>query len=51
MQELGDQLAAPGSCIIPVRNYSHELELDSHWDILALGAVAQTLRFIDRLDI
>lgn len=37
----------PMSNIIPVKNYSHELDLDLNCDILLLTAVQQMLRFAD----
>lgn len=40
-------LGVPISCIIPVKNYSQELELDLHCDILLLSAVVQMLRYTD----
>uniref|UniRef100_A0A3B3DVB7 G domain-containing protein n=1 Tax=Oryzias melastigma TaxID=30732 RepID=A0A3B3DVB7_ORYME len=40
------ELGVPLSCIIPVKNYSEELELDTNTDILLLSAVVQMLRFV-----
>ncbi|RXM31429.1 hypothetical protein EOD39_7006 [Acipenser ruthenus] len=47
MQEVGARLGIPVSCIVPVRNYSTELELDCNTDILLLSAIVQMLRFAD----
>lgn len=47
IKSLSDWLGVPISCIIPVKNYSQELELDLHCDILLLSAVVQMLRFTD----
>uniref|UniRef100_A0A3B4GFL5 Interferon-induced protein 44-like n=1 Tax=Pundamilia nyererei TaxID=303518 RepID=A0A3B4GFL5_9CICH len=47
MQEVGSRLGVPLSCIIPVKNYSEELELDMNCDILLLSAVIQMFRFVD----
>uniref|UniRef100_A0A3Q4I0S5 Interferon-induced protein 44-like n=1 Tax=Neolamprologus brichardi TaxID=32507 RepID=A0A3Q4I0S5_NEOBR len=45
--EVGSRLGVPLSCIIPVKNYSEELELVTDCDILLLSAVIQMLRFVD----
>ncbi|XP_042272806.1 interferon-induced protein 44-like isoform X8 [Thunnus maccoyii] len=47
MQEASGQLGVPLSCIVPVKNYSEELELDTNTDILLLSAIIQMLRFAD----
>ncbi|KAI3368611.1 hypothetical protein L3Q82_025615 [Scortum barcoo] len=47
MQEVSTQLGVPLSCVVPVKNYSEELELDLNCDILLLSAVNQMLRFAD----
>ncbi|KAM9385959.1 interferon-induced protein 44-like isoform 2-T3 [Pholidichthys leucotaenia] len=47
MQEVSSRLGVPLSCIVPVKNYSEELELNINCDILVLSAVVQMLRFID----
>ncbi|XP_030582977.1 interferon-induced protein 44-like [Archocentrus centrarchus] len=47
MQEVSSRLGVPLSCIVPVKNYSEELELDTNCDILLLSAIIQMLRFID----
>ncbi|XP_006808419.1 interferon-induced protein 44-like [Neolamprologus brichardi] len=47
MQEISSRLGVPLSCVVPVRNYSEELELDMNCDILLLSAVIQMLRFVD----
>uniref|UniRef100_A0A8C7YPJ7 TLDc domain-containing protein n=1 Tax=Oryzias sinensis TaxID=183150 RepID=A0A8C7YPJ7_9TELE len=41
------RVGVPLSCIIPVKNYSQELELDTNIDILLLSAAVQMLRFVD----
>ncbi|KAJ7993305.1 hypothetical protein DPEC_G00271050 [Dallia pectoralis] len=43
-QEVRCQLGVPLSCIVPVRNYSEELELVTSYDILLLSALVQMLR-------
>ncbi|XP_041862693.1 interferon-induced protein 44-like isoform X4 [Melanotaenia boesemani] len=47
VQEVSARLGVPLSCIVPVKNYSEELELDVNCDILLLSAVIQMLRFVD----
>ncbi|XP_041862695.1 interferon-induced protein 44-like [Melanotaenia boesemani] len=47
VQEISARLGVPLSCIVPVKNYSEELELDTNCDILLLSAVNQMLRFVD----
>lgn len=47
IKAVSTQLGVPISCIIPVKNYSQELELDLHCDILLLSAVVQMLRYTD----
>ncbi|XP_041647634.1 interferon-induced protein 44-like [Cheilinus undulatus] len=47
MQEASTRLGLPLSCIIPVKNYNRELELNLNCDILLLSAVNQMLRFSD----
>ncbi|XP_061593253.1 interferon-induced protein 44-like [Cololabis saira] len=47
MQEVSSRLGMPMSCILPVKNYSEELELDMNCDILLLSAITQMLRFVD----
>ncbi|KAM9385551.1 interferon-induced protein 44-like [Pholidichthys leucotaenia] len=47
MQEVSSRLGVPLSCIVPVRNYSEELELNISCNILVLSAVVQMLHFID----
>uniref|UniRef100_A0A3P9HN25 TLDc domain-containing protein n=1 Tax=Oryzias latipes TaxID=8090 RepID=A0A3P9HN25_ORYLA len=41
------RVGVPLSCIIPVKNYSQELELETDVDILLLSAAVQMLRFVD----
>uniref|UniRef100_A0A3Q4N6Y6 Interferon-induced protein 44-like n=1 Tax=Neolamprologus brichardi TaxID=32507 RepID=A0A3Q4N6Y6_NEOBR len=45
--EVGSRLGVPLSCVVPVKNYSEELELDMNCDILLLSAVLQMFRFVD----
>uniref|UniRef100_A0A672G6Q7 Interferon-induced protein 44-like n=1 Tax=Salarias fasciatus TaxID=181472 RepID=A0A672G6Q7_SALFA len=47
IQDISSRLGVPMSCIVPVKNYSEELELDVNCDILLLSAVIQMLRFAD----
>uniref|UniRef100_A0A3Q2D3K7 Interferon-induced protein 44-like n=2 Tax=Cyprinodon variegatus TaxID=28743 RepID=A0A3Q2D3K7_CYPVA len=47
MLEVSAKVGVPLSCIVPVKNYSEELELDLNCDILLLSAVIQMLRFVD----
>ncbi|XP_007560572.2 interferon-induced protein 44-like [Poecilia formosa] len=47
MQGASSKLGMPLSCIVPVRNYVEELDLDLNTDILLLSAVIQMLRFAD----
>ncbi|KAG2461596.1 IF44L protein, partial [Polypterus senegalus] len=43
----GNLLGLPVSCIVPVKNYSSELELDCSTDILILNALELILRYAD----
>ncbi|XP_056151993.1 interferon-induced protein 44-like [Lampris incognitus] len=45
--ELSASLGIPLSCVLPVKNYSHELELDLNTDLLLLTAVDQMLNYTD----
>ncbi|XP_045905851.1 interferon-induced protein 44-like [Micropterus dolomieu] len=47
MQEVSARLGVPLSCVVPVKNYSQELELDLDCDILLLTSIIQMLRFAD----
>ncbi|XP_034557258.1 interferon-induced protein 44-like [Notolabrus celidotus] len=47
MQEASARVGVPLSCVIPVKNYSEELEVNLNCDILLLSAVEQMLRFTD----
>uniref|UniRef100_A0A3P9P7L3 Interferon-induced protein 44-like n=1 Tax=Poecilia reticulata TaxID=8081 RepID=A0A3P9P7L3_POERE len=47
MQEVSVRVGVPLSCVVPVKNYSGELELDLSCDILLLSTVIQMLRFAD----
>ncbi|XP_042152824.1 interferon-induced protein 44-like isoform X2 [Oncorhynchus tshawytscha] len=44
-REVSGCLGVSQSCVLPVKNYSRELELDVHTDILLLTAVVQMLRY------
>ncbi|XP_067085668.1 interferon-induced protein 44-like [Osmerus mordax] len=46
-QEVSVRLGVPLSCVLPVKNYSEELELDLSTDILLLTALVQMLRCTD----
>ncbi|KAM3870957.1 interferon-induced protein 44-like [Diretmus argenteus] len=46
-QELSASLGIPLSCVLPVKNYSQELELDLNTDVLLLSAVEQMLNYAD----
>ncbi|XP_043079852.1 LOW QUALITY PROTEIN: interferon-induced protein 44-like [Puntigrus tetrazona] len=45
VQEVSSRLGVPVSCVLPVKNYSQELELNC--DVLLLSALQQMLRFAD----
>ncbi|KAM6921971.1 LOW QUALITY PROTEIN: interferon-induced protein 44 [Xenentodon cancila] len=47
VQEVSFRLGVPLYCILPVKNYSEELELDMNCDILLLSAIIQMLRCVD----
>ncbi|KAL6108185.1 ifi44l [Pungitius sinensis] len=44
MQEVGVRVGVPMSCVVPVKNYSKEFELDQNCDILLLTAIIQMFR-------
>lgn len=44
---MSETLGIPLACILPVKNYSDELELDPVTDILLLTAVEQMLNYSD----
>ncbi|XP_074515976.1 interferon-induced protein 44-like [Sebastes fasciatus] len=46
-RELSESLGIPLSCVLPVKSYSEELELDRDVDILLLTAVEQMLNYSD----
>ncbi|XP_056303330.1 interferon-induced protein 44-like isoform X2 [Danio aesculapii] len=51
VQEVSSRLGVPVSCVLPVKNYSQELELELNCDVLLLTAVQQMLRLAnDYLD-
>ncbi|NP_001373755.1 uncharacterized protein isoform X3 [Danio rerio] len=47
VQEVSSRLGVPVSCVLPVKNYSQELELELNCDVLLLTALQQMLRFAD----
>ncbi|KAM3876278.1 interferon-induced protein 44-like [Diretmus argenteus] len=47
VREVSARVGVPMSCVVPVKNYSEELELNLNSDILLLSAVIQMLRFAD----
>ncbi|XP_051768769.1 interferon-induced protein 44-like isoform X2 [Ctenopharyngodon idella] len=47
VQEVSSRLGVPVSCVLPVKNYSQELELELKCDILLLSALQQMLRLAD----
>ncbi|KAK9979347.1 hypothetical protein ABG768_012779 [Culter alburnus] len=47
VQEVSSRLGVPVSCVLPVKNYSQELELELKCDILLLSAIKQMLRSAD----
>ncbi|KAM7403360.1 hypothetical protein PAMA_004013 [Pampus argenteus] len=46
-RELSESLGIPLSCVLPVKNYSEELELDLDTDILLFSAVEHMLNYAD----
>uniref|UniRef100_A0A3B5ASR6 Interferon-induced protein 44-like n=1 Tax=Stegastes partitus TaxID=144197 RepID=A0A3B5ASR6_9TELE len=46
-RELSGSLGIPLSCVLPVKNYSQELELDQDTDTLLFTAVEQMLHYAD----
>lgn len=44
---MSETLGIPLACVLPVKNYSDELELDEVTDILLLTAVEQMLNYSD----
>lgn len=44
MQEVSVHLGTTLSSVVPVKNYSKELELDLHTDLMLLNAVVQIIR-------
>lgn len=46
-RELSESLGIPLSCVLPVKNYSEELDLDQDTDILLFTAVEQMLNYAD----
>uniref|UniRef100_UPI003AAB5FDA interferon-induced protein 44-like n=1 Tax=Centroberyx gerrardi TaxID=166262 RepID=UPI003AAB5FDA len=46
-QELSASLGIPLTCVLPVKNYSQELDLDLSTDVLLFSAVQQMLNYAD----
>ncbi len=46
-RELSESLGIPLSCVLPVKNYSEELDLDQDIDILLFTAVQHMLNYAD----
>lgn len=46
-RELSESLGIPVSCVMPVKNYSEELDLDQDTDTLLFTAVEQMLNYAD----
>ncbi|KAM9341769.1 interferon-induced protein 44-like [Symphorus nematophorus] len=46
-RELSEALGIPLACVLPVKNYSEELDLDDDTDILLFTAVQQMLNYAD----
>ncbi len=44
---MSESLGIPLSCVLPVKNYSGELDLDQDVDILLLTAVERMLNYAD----
>ncbi|XP_058616884.1 interferon-induced protein 44-like [Onychostoma macrolepis] len=47
IQEVSSRLGVPVSCVLPVKNYSQELELELNCDVLLLSALQQMFRLAD----
>ena len=47
MVKAGDLLGLPVSSIVPVKNYSEELELEPHTDTLLLKALDHILQYVE----
>ncbi|KAM3620645.1 uncharacterized protein V6R79_026409 [Siganus canaliculatus] len=47
IEEASARVGVPLSCVVPVKNYSEELDLDLNCDILLLSVIIQMLRFTD----
>ncbi|XP_073700939.1 interferon-induced protein 44-like [Garra rufa] len=47
VQEVSSRLGVPVSCVLPVKNYSQELELELNCDVLLLSALQQMLNFAE----
>ncbi|XP_056303331.1 interferon-induced protein 44-like [Danio aesculapii] len=47
VQEVSSRLGVPVSCVLPVKNYSQELELELNCDVLLLAALQQMLNFAE----
>ncbi len=47
VQEVSSRLGVPVSCVLPVKNYSQELELELNCDVLLLTALQQMFNFAE----
>ncbi|XP_039591119.1 interferon-induced protein 44-like [Polypterus senegalus] len=47
IHEVAARIGIPISCVVPVRNYSVDVDLDDNTDVLLLNTVVQMLRFAD----
>lgn len=47
VQDVSSRLGVPVSCVLPVKNYSLELELELNCDVLLLTALQQMLNFAE----
>ncbi|XP_028666571.1 interferon-induced protein 44-like [Erpetoichthys calabaricus] len=47
IHEVAARIGIPISCVVPVRNYSIDVDLDDNTDALLLNTVVQMLRFAD----
>ncbi|XP_056615606.1 interferon-induced protein 44-like [Triplophysa dalaica] len=47
VQEVSSRLGVPVSCVLPVKNYSQELELNLSCDVLLLTALQQMLNYAE----
>ncbi|CAB1342293.1 unnamed protein product [Coregonus sp. 'balchen'] len=47
MEECSARLGVPVNCILPVKNYHEETDLNDDIDVLLLGALEQIVDFAD----